>query len=321
MKPITFPLRQPQVADLVARQRACWPLAEQHFRALEQVETRTFQLGTTRIVAQFNPARIGSSAAKVDARSLQYRPCFLCPNQLPADQLRLPYGTDYHLLVNPFPIFREHLTIPALAHAPQRIQSRFETFLELSRDLPDLTLFYNGPLCGASAPDHAHFQAVTQGIMPLDNERTRFTGPNSQLLASAAEGDLYAFTGYGRNGFYLRAHSLPTARQLFDRLYAVLPLSANEDEPRMNLFCYYQTEQWQLVVIPRKRHRPWQYEAEGAERLVSSPGAADIGGLFIAARREDFEKLSEDLLADVYRQVCLSDDEIGQIAHQFRSGI
>ena len=89
----------------------------------------------------------------------------------------------------------------------------------------------------------------------------------------------------------------------------------------MNLFCYYQTEQWQLVVIPRKRHRPWQYEAEGAERLVSSPGAADIGGLFIAARREDFDKLSEDLLADVYRQVCLSDDEIGQIAHQFRSGI
>lgn len=49
----------------------------------------------------------------------------------------------------------------------------------------------------------------------------------------------------------------------------------------MNIFGSYYDNNWVITVIPRKRHRPWQYEAEGNDHLLSSPGAADIGGLFI----------------------------------------
>lgn len=305
-----------QIISLVERQRACWPLAAQNYQALEQVETRTFTVDGVTIRAQFNPARIASSGAKVDRASLEKRPCFLCPDHLPQEQIRVPYGTRYQLLVNPFPIFREHLTIPAIEHAPQRILSRMDDLLALARDLSGLTLFYNGPSCGASAPDHAHFQAVTRGVMPIDRELSVSCPSVQSLLEMPAGGKLYAFTRYLRNGFLIQATQPEEARTLFQRLYHTLPVSEEEAEPKMNLFCSYQNGCWQLVVIPRKRHRPWQYEAEGEQRLLSSPGAADVGGLFIAARREDFEKLTPDLLRDVYQQVCLSDGEIGQIVRE-----
>ena len=81
----------------------------------------------------------------------------------------------------------------------------------------------------------------------------------------------------------------------------------------MNLFGWYREEEWILALIPRKRHRPWQYEAEGADHLLSSPGAADIGGLFITPLAEDFEKINPALLQDVYEQVCWSDQEVMEI--------
>lgn len=306
----------PDAADarlLERRQLAGWPLARQHFEALAQVETRRFLVNGREIVVQFNPARIRSSAAKVDSGSLRARPCFLCAANLPAEQLRLPMGARYLLLTNPYPIFREHFTLPATEHAPQRIAGRIDDLLTLTRALAPFTLFYNGPACGASAPDHAHFQAVTPGAMPLDRDLPRLWA-EAPLLRQIPGGSLRLLLGYLRNGFLIRAATVPAARTLFRLLYAALPLPAGEVEPRMNLFCYRLAEEWILVVVPRRRHRPWQYDAEGAERFISSPGAADIGGLFITARREDFDKVSAALLQDLYEQVCLDDGEIRALA-------
>ena len=277
-----------EASALLRQQLGVWPLVAQNFKALEAVHLKQFEWNGLTVKVQFNPARIVSSGAKVDAKSIKARKCFLCPNHLPEEQLRLPFGERYQVLCNPFPIFPEHFTIPSLAHTPQLIVPQLDDFLEVVRSLDRFTLFYNGPRCGASAPDHAHFQAVTFGLMPLLHH-------------------------YLRNGFILKAKTKEAMRSLFLRIYALLPVPEGEAEPMMNLFGWYREEEWILALIPRKRHRPWQYEAEGADHLLSSPGAADIGGLFITPLAEDFEKINPALLQDVYEQVCWSDQEVMEL--------
>lgn len=332
-----------QAAALLARQLEAWPLAGKNYKALEAVRIKTFDMGGFTIRAQFNPARIVSTGAKVDTRSLRERKCFLCPENLPAEQERPPFGPRHLVLCNPYPIFPLHLTLPTRAHTPQRILPQWEDFLEITKSLTPLTLFYNGPRCGASAPDHAHFQAVSRGIMPLDEEIADFIGhpyasvsgiPIRAYRASLyerigypytgvsdtpiktrtdPEGRLLLLTGNLRPGFVIQAASAEAATRLFRTVYDALPIPPGEDEPMMNLFGSYYDRNWVITLIPRKRHRPWQYEAEGDDHLLSSPGAADIGGLFITPLEKDFGKINPELLRDVYQQVCLSDREVAEI--------
>ena len=302
-----------EASALLRQQLGVWPLVAQNFKALEAVHLKQFEWNGLTVKVQFNPARIVSSGAKVDAKSIKARKCFLCPNHLPEEQLRLPFGERYQVLCNPFPIFPEHFTIPSLAHTPQLIVPQLDDFLEVVRSLDRFTLFYNGPRCGASAPDHAHFQAVTLGLMPLDEEVMAKEQELSALSYVSAEGTVILLHHYLRNGFILKAKTKEAMRSLFLRIYALLPVPEGEAEPMMNLFGWYREEEWILALIPRKRHRPWQYEAEGVDHLLSSPGAADIGGLFITPLAEDFEKINPALLQDVYEQVCWSDQEVMEL--------
>lgn len=298
---------QEKVKLLMKQQMEQWELAKKNYEALQRVQTRSFDIDGFQIKVQFNPARVVSTAAATDKVSIQQRRCFLCPNHLPEAQLRLPVLQHYQILCNPYPIFPQHLTVPALEHAPQRIGQRSGDLLELAALLPDFTLFYNGPQCGASAPDHAHFQASPFGWMPLDRETDRFRVPVIEMDGV----QIFQLTGYLRNGFVLCATSNEALRKGFDRLYHLLPMPSDAEEPRMNLFAHRQGDMTQLVVIPRKSHRPWQYFPEaGEEQFLTSPGAADIGGLFITVRPQDFERISAPLLRDIYQQVCLSDAEI-----------
>ena len=302
-----------EASALLRQQLGVWPLVAQNFKALEAVHLKQFEWNGLTVKVQFNPARIVSSGAKVDAKSIKARKCFLCPNHLPEEQLRLPFGERYQVLCNPFPIFPEHFTIPSLAHTPQLIVPQLDDFLEVVRSLDRFTLFYNGPRCGASAPDHAHFQAVTWGLMPLDEEVMAKEQELSALRYASAQGTVILLHHYLRNGFILKAKTKEAMRSLFLRIYALLPVPEGEAEPMMNLFGWYREEEWILALIPRKRHRPWQYEAEGVDHLLSSPGAADIGGLFITPLAEDFEKINPALLQDVYEQVCWSDQEVMEL--------
>lgn len=338
-----------QATELLAKQLVTWPLAEKNYKALEAVRVRSFDLGGFSIRAQFNPARIVSTGAKVDDRSLKERACFLCPDNLPAEQERLPFGPRHLVLCNPYPIFPQHFTIPTRQHTPQRILPQWADFLELTKRLAPLTIFYNGPRSGASAPDHAHFQAVTRGIMPLDEEVLSPSPQHNHLVPTctstlcspaqapcaeahkhlvqrrtntlcrgaqapcAEEGHIRPLTGNLRPGLVIQAHTAEAATDLFQRIYAALPIPPGEPEPMMNIFGSYHGGDWVITVIPRKRHRPWQYEAEGDDHLLSSPGAADIGGLFITPLEKDFEKITPGLLRDVYQQVCLSDEEVAEI--------
>lgn len=235
MKPNNW-VSSSQATELLAKQLVTWPLAEKNYKALEAVQVKSFDMGGFSIRAQFNPARIVSTGAKVDARSLKERKCFLCPENLPVEQERLPFGFRHLVLCNPYPIFPQHFTIPTRKHTPQLILPQWNDFLELTRRLAPFTVFYNGPRSGASAPDHAHFQAVTRGIMPLDEEVTQFI---RHPYASVYDTRIFPLTGNLRPGLVIQAATAEAATRLFKEIYAALPLPPGEPEPMMNIFGSY----------------------------------------------------------------------------------
>lgn len=151
-----------ELKEFINRQLRLWPEAASRFKALEAVEIK--DVGGYKV--QFNPSRAVSTAAKVDAASVAARRCFLCAANRPEQQISLPWE-DLEILVNPFPIFPEHLTIAAKEHTPQSLRGRVEQMRRLSKELPGYTVFFNGAKCGASAPDHMHFQAVPSEYMRI----------------------------------------------------------------------------------------------------------------------------------------------------------
>jgi hypothetical protein len=303
-----------QARELLARQRLSWPAAQAGYQALEKVEVKLLHIDGLPIKLQYNPARIISSGAKTDALSIRKRSCFLCPAHLPPEQEGLPMGNDYLLLCNPYPIFPEHFTIAARRHVEQQIFGSIPDFLKMARQLSDFSLFYNGPESGASAPDHLHFQAVTRFYMPIDEEAGRHKG---ECLLEEEGVALYLLSGYLRNGFILEATNEAAACALFKRLHhALWRVVEGFSEPLMNIFCHYEDSRWQIIIIPRNAHRPRQYYSERSDFILTSPGAADIGGVFITPRKEDFDKMTPELLLDIYQQIAYSDAHISRFAEE-----
>lgn len=294
-------------AAFITAQRAEWPLAARNFDALDGVEVRSIAMPGMDIKVQFNPARIVSSGAKVDARSLAERPCFLCGKNRPAEQRGIDWR-GYTVLVNPFPIFPRHLTIPAVGHTPQRIQGRVADMLALAAELPGYTVFYNGPRCGASAPDHMHFQAGNSDFLPI--WQALDAAPLRTVADDGAGTRLSVCTALPVNVFVVDAATPEAGERMFDRLYRVLP--EGEEEPMMNLLAAGS----RLVVVPRKRHRPSFYGTEGEGCMLLSPASVDMGGAFITPRREDFDRLDAQLLARVFDELCLDTEQIEVISNK-----
>lgn len=294
-------------AAFITAQRAEWPLAARNFDALEGVEVRSIAMPGMDIKVQFNPARIVSSGAKVDARSLAERPCFLCEKNRPAEQRGIDWR-GYTVLVNPFPIFPRHLTIPAVGHTPQRIQGRVADMLALAAELPGYTVFYNGPRCGASAPDHMHFQAGNSDFLPI--WQALDVAPLRTVADDGAGTRLSVCTALPVNVFVVDAATPEAGERMFERLYRVLP--EGEEEPMMNLLAAGS----RLVVVPRKRHRPSFYGTEGEGCMLLSPASVDMGGAFITPRREDFDRLDAQLLARVFDELCLDTEQIEKISNK-----
>lgn len=294
-------------AAFITAQRAEWPLAARNFDALEGVEVRSIAMPGMDIKVQFNPARIVSSGAKVDARSLAERPCFLCEKNRPAEQRGIDWR-GYTVLVNPFPIFPRHLTIPAVVHTPQRIQSRVADMLALAAELPGYTVFYNGPRCGASAPDHMHFQAGNSDFLPI--WQALDAAPLRMVADDGAGTRLSVCTALPVNVFVVDAATPEAGERMFERLYRVLP--EGEEESMMNLLAAGS----RLVVVPRKRHRPSFYGTEGDGCMLLSPASVDMGGAFITPRREDFDRLDAQLLARVFDELCLDTGQIEVISNK-----
>ena len=286
-----------------------WPDAAARYQALaEQVQMRDLPLGgDIRLRVQFNPSRIVSTGASIDAATLERRPCFLCSENRPAQQHALRAVRGMSLLVNPFPILPRHFTLPSLRHEPQRLGEHFLTMQRLAWNMPSLMVFYNGPLCGASCPDHLHLQAGSRGVAPLEADWARYA---SRLHPDRA---CQLLADYACPVFVLRSASPAAGVEPFRRLEAALPIHEGETEPRMNVVCWRQENELVTLVFPRKKHRPDCYSAPEGERLLVSPGALDMCGLLITPRQEDFQRLTPERAAAILREVTMSPEELQPI--------
>lgn len=292
---------------LVKHQREHWDLAGEGYSTLDKVQIREFEFDGFLVKIQFNPGRIKSSSAKVDKKSISKRPCFLCYKNLPEQQKGIPYFRDYLILVNPFPIFSEHLTIPKIDHIPQLIESNFRGMLRLSEDIgKHFVVFYNGPNCGASAPDHMHFQAGIKGFMPIDSEYDNIIKSKGELLYVGNEVAIHGVENYLRYFFSIESKNVGKITEAFSKLYSMMQIFSKNEEPMMNVLSYYEHKHWKIIIFPRQRHRPKNFYESEENRIMLSPASVDLGGMCITPLEKDFNKMSKDLLVDILRQVTIS---------------
>ena len=296
--------------NLFDRQLAAWPEAARRYRDLQNIETREIDLGGMPVRIQFNPARAVSTLARTDAAAIKARPCFLCRDNRPAQQEALPFegcdGRRYEVLVNPFPIFPEHYTVPAVEHTPQRITGRFPDMLRLAEAFPDMVVFYNGPESGASAPDHFHFQMGCRGFLPVE---THFDRLRPVTVMRPGRASISITSGYISGLPVITAPDGASATAAFLRVLRSLPVSPATGEPQLNILCWRETPAdggsgalFRTLVIPRKAHRPSCYFAPEDRAVRISPASVDLGGVFIVPVEADFRRVNAQVLRDIIEE-------------------
>ena len=289
-----------------------WEDVRQRYRELRSVQTRELAVGASSVQVQWNPARMVSTGARIDAKSIGERPCFLCEKNRPEAQVKKVVDNQYELLVNPFPILPQHFTIPAVKHQPQLIFESYGEIHKLLAEYPELTVFYNGPHCGASAPDHAHFQAGTSGLLPLQSSWQRLSRSLQVVFSLNDDEDISVISDYPCTALLLRSRTPYGDEQLFRRLYEVLPCPEGEPEPMMNIVSWRHGEEYLSVVFPRRKHRPDCYYQTGDAQYLISPGALDMAGLVITPRQEDFERITPETVLGILAEVSLAPDALQQ---------
>jgi SpoIID/LytB domain protein len=298
------------------RQLEVWTDARHRFRDLKHVETRQF---SDQLKLQWNPARIVSTGAKIDKKTLGERPCFLCDKNRPKEQMSKQIDEKFHLLVNPFPILPVHFTIPARKHQPQLIYKNYGEMHRFISLHSDLMVFYNGPKCGASAPDHLHFQAGTNGILPLQTNWQRLSRNLTDIISLNDEEKISVVRDFIVPAFVIISKSAESDEALFRRLYKAMPQRGDETEPMMNIISWRKGEDFISVVIPREKHRPEAYFAEGDAQFVVSPGALDMSGLIITPREEDFRKLTEEKALSLLQECGVSEEKMNAIIAKLKA--
>jgi len=304
-----------QVNELIREQVTTWDLAAKNYTGLKKVKVKTFEFCDYHMDIQFNPERIFSSAAKVDALSIEARPCFLCQKNLPAQQHGILINDEYIVLVNPFPIFPRHLTIPGLIHTDQRILGNFGSMLGLAARLDEFVIFYNGPKCGASAPDHLHFQAGSKGFLPIEKDFT------NQILCrqirTIGNVTISHWPDYQRGIITLNSRDKKGLIDCFNLIYNKLQaIQPEEVEPMLNILAAFDHGEWIIHIFPRILHRPAQYFETGEKQIVLSPASVDMGGVLITPREEDFIKITKEDVSNIFRQVCLEPEAALKLINQ-----
>lgn len=302
-----------------------WPLAAENYNRLEQALTRTVALTGAaaltgnRLVLQVNPGRMASTAANTTASAIRERPCFLCDANRPPEQqtLEVPGEPRFTLLVNPFPVFPRHFTIIG-RHEPQRLTPYIDVLLRLAHWLDHSVVFYNGPRCGASAPDHLHFQAGNKGLIPIQADIDSIRNNHTIDLWAQKDTSLYQLTGLYRGGWLLEGKNVEELCRLTTMLMETLEANeAEAEEPMVNVLCWYDQQGWHVVLFYRKAHRPSCYSRQDELQRLISPAAVEMGGLVIAARQEDFNLLTEAELGAIFSEVSCDDETIARYSHLF----
>jgi SpoIID/LytB domain protein len=292
------------------RQLRLWPETRDRYRELTHVETRELNVGSSTFEVQFNPARIRSTGATISKEAVAARPCFLCKANRPQVQMTKIQNADYELLVNPYPILPMHFTIPMRRHQPQQIRGMYGEMIQLLKNYPDLMVFYNGPMCGASAPDHAHLQAGTSGILPLQREWQRLSRNLTEVARRGEDATLSVIEDYPCAALAIRSRSRRGSERMFATLYHALPKVPDQTEPMLNVVAWRADDEYVSVVFPRRKHRPDCYYKDNGEKLLVSPGALDMSGLIITPRREDFERITPEQALAILSECALSVEDM-----------
>lgn len=306
-----------ELNKFIKDQLSVWQLASSNFRALKTAPSREVDVFGLKCRIQYNPRRVISSTADTSPEAIASRKCFLCADNRPKEQFHLGFegrkGRNYHIQINPYPIFRGHLVIVRDEHIPQEIWHHFPDMLDFAARYKDYLVFYNGPSSGASAPDHLHFQAIPKHNLPLEDVVDEFLDHPGEPLATVKDASLYKFDGYARGVFALKATTSKSLAKLFYRLLDCTDRGKGEEEPMFNLYAYVKNGEYRTIVVMRSAKRSHHFYSGGADHLTISPGAADIAGLFVAPFREDYDKADTALLEELLSEVCISEDEQNMI--------
>jgi Domain of unknown function (DUF4922) len=294
------------VEYLFESQLNSWPLMKSNYDSLKSTQTKSLWFDGFNFKIQFNPERIKSTSADVDKISIEQRPCFLCLDNLPEEQKGIILENNFILLCNPYPIFQQHFTISTLIHKPQRIKEHFSEFLELSKLLsPKFTLIYNGPACGASAPDHFHFQAGIRNYIPIENDIQQMKNDFGSIIQ---ENEFISTTFIDdglRRLVLMQSEEQSLIEKSFNKIFNVYEtITPTDPEPMMNLLCNYNQEfGWSLIIFLRSKHRPECFYRDDPDKILVSPAAVDLGGLVVTPREEDFMKVDKELLWQIINEV------------------
>lgn len=302
---------------LIEHQKRTWPSLTEGYRSLEAAETKTFPVRESRVVVQHNPGRRRSTGARVDRASVEARRCFLCPEALPREEKGIAYG-DLVILCNPFPVLADHLSIVDRRHSEQKIAGNVERLLSLARDLgSDFFVLYNGPQCGASAPDHLHFQACSRSLLPIENDLGADASAEECAICAESRNnfELFTLSGCTRSVVVFRGNRGETVAAWIYKILASLAGDFSA-EPMINLIATHDRAGWTVYLFPRARHRPHCFYAEGEEQLMISPGAIDMAGVVVVPERDHFERVTAEKLEAIFAQVSRSVEEVDFLVEQ-----
>jgi uncharacterized protein DUF4922 len=313
-----------RVAALIDQQRETWPLLREGCEAFAQIETKRVSVQESEVVIQHNPRRIRSTAASVDRASVEGRRCFLCPDNLPPEEKGIAYD-DLVILCNPFPILDRHLSIVHREHTPQQIEGNVERLLSLAQDLgSSYFVLYNGPECGASAPDHLHFQACSRELLPIEAglyEDEPVMVEDCDYCEESARHNFELFTlgGCGRSVVVFRGGNRDEVATWVYAVIKELALQTDKAEPLINIVCTYDTRIWTVYLFPRAKHRPASFYAEGEQRLIVSPGAIDMAGVVVVPEREHFDRIDGARTAAIFSEVSMNGEIVNDLVDAISS--
>ena len=292
-----------KVKELFTRQVRAWPLLAKGIEGLARAQTIPVRIDWYDIFIRHIPHRVASTTASVDRESIAKRPCFLCAGNLPSEEEGLDFNEDFTIYCNPFPILDHHLTIAHREHGLQRIADQFGNMLDFAAALPGYFVVYNGPECGASAPDHTHFQAGSRALFPIEKDTAGLTG--------------VTVPNYGRNVLLFRGRDRSALIDQMDRAIDLLAdVTGKRSEPMVNIAVFHERGQWVTFLLPRGKHRPAVFHTG---ELTASPASIDLCGIFVVPLASDFERITGDVIAAIFREVTLPDDQFQEVAVRLES--
>jgi hypothetical protein len=313
------------IAALIDQQSETWPLLREGLEAFAQIETKRVRVDESEVVVQHNPGRIRSTAASVDRTSVDNRPCFLCPEGLPEEEKGIAYGSDLVILCNPFPVLERHLSIVHREHIPQQIAGNVETLLSLAHELgSNYFVLYNGPECGASAPDHLHFQACSRELLPIEenlyDDEPVMTEDCDYCEETARHSfELFTLGGCGRSVIIFRGGNPDEISHWVYQVITELSIQTDKTEPLLNIICTYDPKIWTVYLFPRSKHRPAAYHADGENKLTVSPGAIDMAGVVVVPHKEHYDRIDGERLKAIFSEVSMNVEVVNELVDQVSS--